>query len=55
MYGPMEMMPFPCGRPEAMVCIIMPISIFVVRVWIFFVLADGAMPHAAIFMVIAVP
>lgn len=24
-------------------------------VWIFFVLADGAMPHAAIFMVIAVP
>ena len=42
-------------RPEAMVCIIMPISIFVVRVWIFFVLADGAMPHAAIFMVIAVP
>ena len=45
----METMPFPCGRPEAMVCIIMPISIFVVRVWIFFVLADGAMPHAAIF------
>ncbi len=36
MYGPMETMPFPCGRPEAMVCIIMPISIFVVRVWIFF-------------------
>lgn len=34
MYGPMETMPFPCGRPEAMVCIIMPISIFVVRVWI---------------------
>lgn len=48
MCGPMETMPFPCGRPEAMVCIIMPISIFVVRVWIFFVLADGAMPHAAI-------
>lgn len=45
----METMPFPCGHPEAMVCIIMPISIFVVRVWIFFVLADGAMPHAAIF------